>query len=620
MKRNVSFFTLMACLLAAPALHAQNGDRQHTLDSLKAVIESRRDSLSALRKYIDVLGFPNDTVNTQFNDWMKQFPQSAAIPYILGEAWYRKRDSRKAITFLIKSAQLQSGKNDRLSQMIGVARDENWDVDVLRTANTVDSLKREVESHPDSSMPLKQYLFVMGKINDTAITQVNAWVMQFPQSAAIPLALGETYYNEESPKAKPYLLKVVALQPKNAKVWQMLSVDADRWGNTNASRDYMGKAAAAEPNDPSYSFYYAMDFEQVDQAKWRSMLYDLAKRFPNHERGAQGLYWLGHRTTDPAEKIKVFGELRTRYPPNKFRWSESGMSALYDTYILQNQPAKARELATAMGKEDGWPDKASLAASVITVQGLVKEKKYREAYQLLDKLKTPRYSSAAGDIALLRANVIDASGNTQGAYDSLVSLEAKTPDDDVKNALLKYGAELGRDTKQVDKDIWTAREKAIKAAPEFSLGLYTSNKTASLSDYKGKVILMTFWFPGCGPCRGEFPHFESVLKKFKGKEIVYLGINVFPDQDDYVLPFMQGTKYSFIPLRGSADWAAKTYKVRGEPTNFLIDGEGRIVFSNFMINGNNERMLELMISSMLAKGDGMQKTSPLPSKLINNNN
>jgi thiol-disulfide isomerase/thioredoxin len=618
MRKNV-LFLLSCCLLAAPALHAQEGDKQHTLDSLKEVIEKQNNNLPALRQYIAVMGFPGDAVTTQFDAWMKQFPKSADIPYALGEAYYKERNPRKSIIYLIKSAQLQSGKNDRLSQMLGVARDENWEVDVPRTANTVDSLKRIVESYPDSSMPIRQYLFVMGKTNDTAITQVIAWMKQFPQSAAIPLALGETYYNGESPKAKPYLLKVVALQPKNAKVWQMLSVDAERWGDNAASRDYMGKAAAADPADPSYSFYYAMDFEQVDPAKWRSMLYDLTKRFPNHERGAQGLYWLSYRSIDPMEKIKVLGQLRALYPPDKFSWSESGMSVLYDTYILQNQPAKARELAMAMGKEDGWPDKATLAANVISVQGLVKEKKYKEAYQLLDKLKTPRYSSAAGDIAVLRANVIDASGNTQGAYDSLVSLEAKTPDDDVKNALLKYGAKLGRDAKQTDNDIWAAREKTIKAAPEFSLGLYTSDKTASLSDYKGKLILMTFWFPGCGPCRGEFPHFESVLKKFKEKEIVYLGINVFPDQDDYVLPFMQGTKYSFIPLRGNADWAAKTYKVRGEPTNFLIDGEGRIVFSNFMINANNERMLELMISSMLAKGDGMQKTSP-PGRLINNNN
>jgi len=134
------------------------------------------------------------------------------------------------------------------------------------------------------------------------------------------------------------------------------------------------------------------------------------------------------------------------------------------------------------------------------------------------------------------------------------------------------------------------------------LGLYTSDKKAALADYKGKVVLLTFWFPGCGPCRAEFPHFENVLKRFQGKNIVYLAVNVDPIQDDYVLPFLQGTGYSFVPLRGTAEWAAQTYKVSGQPTNFLIDGHGRIVFSNFQISENNERKLELMIASMLARG------------------
>ncbi len=131
--------------------------------------------------------------------------------------------------------------------------------------------------------------------------------------------------------------------------------------------------------------------------------------------------------------------------------------------------------------------------------------------------------------------------------------------------------------------------------------MYTSDKKVALSDYKGKVVLLTFWFPGCGPCRAEFPHFRKRAAKIQGKGIVYLAINVMPIQDDYVLPFLRGTHYSFTPLRGTAEWAAQQYKVPGQPANFLIDGAGRIVFSNFLINGNNERMLELMIASMLTR-------------------
>jgi thiol-disulfide isomerase/thioredoxin len=115
------------------------------------------------------------------------------------------------------------------------------------------------------------------------------------------------------------------------------------------------------------------------------------------------------------------------------------------------------------------------------------------------------------------------------------------------------------------------------------------------------VVLLTFWFPGCGPCRGEFPHFQEVLKKFKGQDIAYVGINVVPGQDPYVLPFMQSSGYSFTPLRDKDQMAQKAYHVRGEPSNYLIDRDGHIIFSDFMIQSPRaQRMLELMIGSLVA--------------------
>ena len=86
--------------------------------------------------------------------------------------------------------------------------------------------------------------------------------------------------------------------------------------------------------------------------------------------------------------------------------------------------------------------------------------------------------------------------------------------------------------------------------------------------------------------------------------MVYLAINIVRDQDDYVLPFVKNSGYTFTPLAEDPKRDKGNLKSPGAPTNYLIDQEGRIIYSNFMIHGDNERMLELMIDSMLGQQAG----------------
>ena len=90
------------------------------------------------------------------------------------------------------------------------------------------------------------------------------------------------------------------------------------------------------------------------------------------------------------------------------------------------------------------------------------------------------------------------------------------------------------------------------------------------------------------------------MKKFKGEKFVYLGINITAEQDDYVVPFMKSSGYSFIPLKDNDKWVKGPLDNRNAaPVNFLIDQEGKIIYSNFRTDGHNEATLELMINSVL---------------------
>ena len=466
------------------------------------------------------------------------------------------------------------------------------------TPQEIQKLKEAVEANPDSLSAHKAYIKAVGLENPALIGQYTKWMEKYPQNIIFPFAIGEAFWDSEMPQAKEYLLKVAQMEPQNAKAWFYLSLDADRWGQKELSKEYMHKASLADPSNASYAFY-ALDgsMRNEDPALYSQKVFDFTKRFPADERGAQALYWLAVRSENN-DKVRYFEALRNLYPPEKFNWSASGMFELWAAYI-EVDPAKALSLANEVGGDDkDWTKMKAFTENILQERKLVEDHKYSDAVALLAQTKKPRFPDVNDFFYSEEAAVLDKAGNTKGAYDSLVARFAGMPTNRLLVATTSYGEKLGKSKTDIENEVQAIRNSNAKPAAPFDLGLYTSNGKLSLDDLKGKVVLLTFWFPGCGPCRGEFPHFQAVINEFKDQQVEFVGINVAPAQDPYVVPFMQNTKYSFIPLHGT-DETTKDYGVRGEPTNFLIDQNGRVVFKNFFIEGNNHGTLELMINSLL---------------------
>jgi thiol-disulfide isomerase/thioredoxin len=155
----------------------------------------------------------------------------------------------------------------------------------------------------------------------------------------------------------------------------------------------------------------------------------------------------------------------------------------------------------------------------------------------------------------------------------------------------------------VSADVRNALEAKAKPVKEFTLARYGDEKKMSLSDYRGKVVLLNFWYPFCGPCRGENPELQMVLAKYGPDNFVILAVNVHPEEDKFVLPYINGNKFGFIPLRGNLEFAEKEFQARGMPTNFLIDPQGRMVFKPGIIRGDEVRKLELQIEALLPRAN-----------------
>ncbi|MBU0492502.1 MAG: TlpA family protein disulfide reductase [Chloroflexi bacterium] len=113
-------------------------------------------------------------------------------------------------------------------------------------------------------------------------------------------------------------------------------------------------------------------------------------------------------------------------------------------------------------------------------------------------------------------------------------------------------------------------------APDFALQ-DLAGKTVHLSDYRGQAVVLNTWATWCGPCRAEMPDLEKLSVTYADRGLVVLAVNVGESQEQ-VAAFIQEQGYTLpVLLDTTAEAVAYPYRVRGIPTTFFIDREGRIV-------------------------------------------
>ena len=137
---------------------------------------------------------------------------------------------------------------------------------------------------------------------------------------------------------------------------------------------------------------------------------------------------------------------------------------------------------------------------------------------------------------------------------------------------------------KVKKDSKSNSKNAI-LAPDFTLADLKGERV-SLSDLKGKVVLLNFWGTWCGPCKREIPDFVSLSKKHKknGLEIIGVTLSSGPPQkiQDFsekwninytLLTDINGNETQSVTARYGQ---ATSQPITGIPTTFIIDRDGYI--------------------------------------------
>jgi thiol-disulfide isomerase/thioredoxin len=132
-----------------------------------------------------------------------------------------------------------------------------------------------------------------------------------------------------------------------------------------------------------------------------------------------------------------------------------------------------------------------------------------------------------------------------------------------------------------------------KMAPDWQLTSFDSNQSVSLNQYKGKVVMLEFWFKNCGPCIEGVPELNALYQKYQNKSFQLFALNIEDTKKDIgVFKTKHHTEY---PLMYGAQNVAVQYGVDACPTVVIIDKAGKVAYAG----GFDKSKLVAVIDSQL---------------------
>lgn len=113
-------------------------------------------------------------------------------------------------------------------------------------------------------------------------------------------------------------------------------------------------------------------------------------------------------------------------------------------------------------------------------------------------------------------------------------------------------------------------------APDFSLE-DMDGEVYRLSDFRGQPVIVNFWATWCPPCRKEMPSMQRAWEQLREEGVEMLAINV-GETPDTVFRFTADYPVEFPLLLDLDSAVTEAWPIRGLPSTFVVDPEGRIAY------------------------------------------
>ncbi|WP_425398792.1 redoxin domain-containing protein [Aeoliella sp.] len=147
---------------------------------------------------------------------------------------------------------------------------------------------------------------------------------------------------------------------------------------------------------------------------------------------------------------------------------------------------------------------------------------------------------------------------------------------------------------KADKSLHALEHLVIGAVAPNITGVDLHGEPLDLKDYRGKVVLLSFWFPGCAPCLGLVPEEKNLLETFQGRPFALLGI-CHDDQREVALEVAEEHGMDWpIWFENPKGPIVTNWNVLSWPTLYVLDAEGRIVEKGLRGEDLEQFLIELV--------------------------
>jgi thiol-disulfide isomerase/thioredoxin len=124
-----------------------------------------------------------------------------------------------------------------------------------------------------------------------------------------------------------------------------------------------------------------------------------------------------------------------------------------------------------------------------------------------------------------------------------------------------------------------------------------NNKTLSLADYRGKVVVVDFWATWCGPCMAEAGHMVELNEKYSPQGVQLVGVSLDDDRKG-MLEVAKNSNFTWPQVFGGNGWKsppAVAWGVQSIPCTFVLSPEGEVVWRGHP--GNLESALKMALQT-----------------------